>query len=70
MYFTNRGYHLCVPEYYHNNVLIENVAHMYRNFGQKAKQSPCKEYIIPVNIRSDNYEKIYGKQEPYTSQYI
>ena len=33
-------------EYYHNNVLIENVAHMYRNFGQKPNRVLAKEYII------------------------
>lgn len=33
-------------KYYGNNVIIENVAHMYRNFGQKPNRVLAKEYII------------------------
>ena len=33
-------------EYYGNNVIIENIAHMYRNFGQKPNKVLAKEYII------------------------
>jgi len=33
-------------EYYGQNVIIENIAHMYRNFGQKPNRVLAKEYII------------------------
>lgn len=36
---------VCI-EYYKNNVVIHNIAHMYRNFGQKPNRVLAKEYII------------------------
>ena len=33
-------------EYYGQNILIDNIAHMYRNFGQKPNRVLAKEYII------------------------
>ncbi len=33
-------------KYYNNSVKIENIAHMYRNFGQKPNRILAKEYII------------------------
>ena len=38
-------------EYYYNNVVIENVAHMYRNFGQKPNRVLAKEYIITCKYK-------------------
>lgn len=33
-------------EYYPHNVIVNNIAHMYRNFGQKPNKVLAKEYII------------------------
>lgn len=42
----------CVcKEFYKENVVIENVAHMYRNFGQKPNRVLAKEYIITCCAR-------------------
>lgn len=38
-------------EYYGQNVIIENIAHMYRNFGQKPNRVLAKEYIITCKIK-------------------
>ena len=38
-------------EYYQQNVIIDNIAHMYRNFGQKPNRVLAKEYIITCKIK-------------------
>lgn len=38
-------------EYYQQNVVIDNIAHMYRNFGQKPNRVLAKEYIITCKIK-------------------
>lgn len=38
-------------EYYPQNVTINNVAHMYRNFGQKPNRVLAKEYIITCKTK-------------------
>ena len=40
-------------KYYQENVLFENVAHMYRNFGQKPNKILAKEYIITCSVQED-----------------
>lgn len=38
-------------KYYSNDVIIDNVAHMYRNFGQKPNRVLAKEYIITCKYK-------------------
>lgn len=38
-------------EFYKKNVMIENVAHMYRNFGQRPNRVLAKEYIITCKAK-------------------
>lgn len=37
-------------EYYQENVIVDNIAHMYRNFGQKPNRVLAKEYIITCKL--------------------
>ena len=47
-------------EHYNTNIRFDNIAHMYRNFGQKPNKVLAKEYIITCYIEETKNEKIHG----------
>lgn len=48
-------------KYYGDSIKIDNIDHMYRNFGQKPNRVLAKEYLITCKAEECSNEKIHGK---------